>query len=85
MLSTANECNPEMGQTQTEATALWRKFRDLKIGNVIDLASGETATVLSCPGPTMGRSLLGVEIRVTDGDLTWCAQRPDADVFVRTP
>lgn len=62
---------------------MWKKFRDLKIGDMIELASGETAKVLSCPGPTMARRMLGVEIRVTDGELQWCAQRPDADVFVR--
>lgn len=33
---------------------MWKKFRDLKIGDMIDLASGETAKVLSCPGPADG-------------------------------
>jgi len=63
---------------------VWKKFRELEIGDVIELATGETANVLSCPGPTMARGCLGVEIRMMhSGELSWCAQRPDAEVFVR--
>ena len=62
--------------------ATTKKFCDLKIGDVIYPTYGGIAKVLSCPGPAMPRGYLGVEIRIIDGDLEWCAMRPDTEVVM---